>query len=115
MTTWAPLAARACAMAEPMSPPPPTTRATRASSLGCSGMAMSAPRGGRRSMGNDVRIPVDPPGQRGVEIQVAVAQEHALFVVDPAGVVVGRFGEHRRLAGVEERVEVRGLVAALGR
>lgn len=62
-----------------------------------------------------VRVPVDLPLERRVQVEIAVLQEDALLGVDPAGVAVGLLLLHRPHAGVEEGVEVRGLVAALGR
>src|SRR4051812_22785062 len=62
-----------------------------------------------------VRVAVHLPVQRGVQVEVAVAEEDALGGVHPAGVAVRLLLLHRPDPSIQERVQVRRLVAALRR
>jgi hypothetical protein len=60
-----------------------------------------------------IAVPVHLPVQRGVEVQIALAQEDPLLGVDPGGVAVGLLLFHGPHPRVEEGVEVGHLTPAL--
>ena len=69
----------------------------------------------RPSARDRVRVSVDRPAQGQGEVEVALAEEASLRGLDPRDVLVGRLLVHLDDALVEERLEIRGLVAAGGR
>src|SRR6266511_5259654 len=69
----------------------------------------------RRWLPDRVAVAVHLPGQRRVQVEVALPEEDPLGGVDPAGVAVRRLRARGGLPGVPESVEVRDLAATLCR